>query len=295
MVALAESFAATAADGVTPIEVLVFKPSDYDPSRRYAIIDHEYGGPQVSSVPWGSFNCPSSAQTYVRSAALAELGFIVVLIDGRGTSDRDRRFHLESYGKLQDASNLDDHVEAIREIAAHDASLDLERIGIIGFSGGGFLAAHGILRYPEFYRVAVAGSGNYDNRIFWHTWGERYHGAGDEAHWRAQSAATYAKNLRGKLLLTHGLLDVGCHPAQVFELIEALQRENKDYDLIVFPNAAHELPGYGERRGWDYLVKHLNAMEPPTGISITTGHDLIMALVESRRHQSAEGQPMSAE
>jgi len=266
-----ELLRAVAADGTTPLNALVFRPSDWSPDRTYPVLDHEYGGPQVSWVNTGSFDEPFS---YVRSAALAELGCIVVLVDGRGTASRDRAFHLASYGKLHTASNLEDHVAAIQQLAAVDRSVDLTRVGIHGFSGGGYMAVHGILRFSEFYRVGVAAAGNYDNRIFDCTWAERYHGLVGEADYVAQSTTTYAKNLRGKLLLVHGMLDIGVHPAQLFQLVDALEQENKDFDLVLLPNGKHELGSYAERRIWDYLVRHLVGAEPPAGIEIKTGDDL---------------------
>ena len=182
-----------AADGKTEIDGVVFRPSDYDPQKKYPVIDYVYGGPQAAYVPKGF-----GQSAYHDAASLAELGFVVTMIDGRGTIQRSRAFHMESYRKAETASNLEDHIAGIRQLAAADPGIDLARVGITGFSGGGYMTAIGMFRFPDFYKVGVAGSGNYDQRLFWATWGERHEGypAGD--YYKQQAALTYAKGLKGK-------------------------------------------------------------------------------------------------
>lgn len=247
-----------AVDGKTEINGLVFKPSDYDPARKYPVIDYIYGGPQTAYVPTGFAH-----GAYLEAASLAELGFVTVMIDGRGTPQRSRAFHTTSYGKVETASNLDDHIAGIRQLSAADPAIDDSRVGIIGFSAGGYMAASAMLRYPEFFKVGIAASGNHDQRLFWSTWGERYEGYPVEDNYKQQANSTYAAHLKGKLLLVHGLLDLGVHPAALFQLEQALIDHNKDFDLLLFPRSHHDIPGYGTRRTWDYFVTNLAGEHTP--------------------------------
>jgi dipeptidyl-peptidase 4 len=247
-----QTVALTAADGKTEINGLVFKPSDYDPAKKYPVIDYIYGGPQTAYVPTGFAH-----GAYLEAASLAELGFVTVVIDGRGSAQRSRAFHTASYGKVETASNLEDHIAGIRQLSAADPAIDDSRVGIIGFSAGGYMAASAMLRYPDFFKVGVAAGGNHDQRLFWNTWGERYEGYPVNDNYEQQANLTYASNLKGKLLLVHGLLDIGVHPAAVFQLEQALIDHNKDFDLLLFPRSHHDIPGYGTRRIWDYFVTNL--------------------------------------
>jgi dipeptidyl-peptidase 4 len=248
----------TAADGKTEMSGLVFKPSDYDAAKKYPIIDYIYGGPQIAYVPTGFAD-----EAYLEAASLAELGFVTVMIDGRGTAERSRAFHTASYGKVETASNLDDHIGGIRQLSAADPAIDASRVGIIGFSGGGYMTASAMLRYPDFFKVGVAASGNHDQRLFWNTWGERYEGYPVGDYYKQQANVTYAANLKGKLLLVHGLLDIGVHPAAMFQLEQALIDHNQDFDLLLFPRSHHDIPGYGTRRVWDYFVSNLAGERTP--------------------------------
>ncbi len=261
-----EPFQTLAADEETPISGVLMKPSTFDPDKQYPVIDYIYGGPQVSHVPEsiGDMN-------FMRARTLAELGFVVVIIDGRGTIERSREFRESSYSAVHTASDLEDHIAAIRQLAEKYEWIDDSRVGITGFSGGGYMTASAMLRFPEFFDVGVAGAGNHDQRLFWSTWGERYHGAVEGDNYAAQANLTYAGNLEGKLLFIHGLLDYGVHPAALFQLTQALIDANKDFDLILLPQAAHSLNGWAERRLWDYFVTHLAGEEPPetfAGVSI---------------------------
>jgi dipeptidyl-peptidase 4 len=248
----------TAADGKTEINGLVFKPSDFDPAKKYPVIDYIYGGPQIAYVPTGFAH-----GAYLEAASLAELGFVTVIIDGRGSAQRSRAFHTASYGKVETASNLEDHIAGIRQISAADPAIDGSRVGIIGFSAGGYMAASAMLRYPDFFKVGIAAGGNHDQRLFWSTWGERYEGYPLGENYPQQANVTYAGNLKGKLLLVHGLLDIGVHPAAVFQLEQALIDHNKDFDLLLFPRSHHDIPGYGTRRTWDYFVANLAGESTP--------------------------------
>lgn len=273
-----------AADGITRIYGLLFSPWCPDPGRKAPLIDFIYGGPQVSFVPKNAGAEPMAARTYAEAAALASLGCYVLLLDGRGTAWRERAFRHASYRAVQTASSLEDHIAAIEQLAARNGDIDMERIGITGFSGGGYMSALAALRHGEFFKVTVAGGGNYDQAAFWHCWGERYHGLFDEDHYRAQAAKHYAAGLQGKLLLVHGLLDSGCHPGPLFQLVQALIDENKDFDLVVIPKAAHEWTGYGQRRRIDYFVQHLfGAVPPPARRFLETTEIAIARLAANSR------------
>jgi dipeptidyl aminopeptidase/acylaminoacyl peptidase len=154
-----------AADGKTRTYGLVFRPSDCGAAKRYPVVDYVYGGPQAAYVPKGF-----GQSEYRDAASLAELRFVTIMIDGRGTVQRSRAFHEESYGRAEHASDLEDHIAAIRQLAATDPAIDATRVGITGFSAGGYLTASAMLRYPDFYSVGVAMSGSHDFRLFWGTW-----------------------------------------------------------------------------------------------------------------------------
>ena len=261
----------TAADGKTQISGLVFRPSNYDRQKKYPVIDYVYGGPQVAYVPKGF-----DEGNYMTVASLAELGFVAVVIDGRGTSQRSREFHVQSYGKYESSSNIEDHIAAIRELAAKDPAIDASRVGITGFSAGGYLTASAMFRHPEFYKVGVAASGNHDQRLFWATWGERYEGYPVGDYYQQQANLTYAGKLTGKLLLIQGLLDTGVHPGQVFQLEQALIGANKNFDILTFPQVQHWVPGYGTRRTWDYFVLNLAGETPPHEFLLKSHDDYVL-------------------
>ncbi|TQK30476.1 dipeptidyl aminopeptidase/acylaminoacyl peptidase [Arthrobacter sp. SLBN-53] len=257
-----ERFRAIAADGETPIYGLLWRPHDFDPQRRYPIIEHTYPGPQnYRAEP------VFDAMHHGEPEAYAALGFAVVAIDGRGTAARSKAFHDHSYGDLGNAGALDDHVAAIRQLGHRYRWLDTGRVGITGQSAGAFAAARALLMYPDFYRVAVATSGNHDNGVNLAMWAEHYHGDVSTEGKRAISNASLAENLQGKLLLIHGELDDNAHPYMTMRLADALIKADKDFDLIMIPGAEHALIGrqhYFLRRTWDYFVRHLHGSEPPT-------------------------------
>lgn len=267
-----------AADGATDIYGLLFKPADYDPAKSYPVIDHVYGGPQIPHTPRAPFTEFGETTTFLESAALTRLGAYVLVLDGRGTAYRERDFRQASYRAAQTASDIDDHIAGIRQLAAQNPAMDLSRVGITGFSGGGYATALAALRRGDFFTVAVAGGGNYDQSLFWHGWGERYHGTYDAEHYRTQAARTYADGLTGKLMLVHGLRDAGCHPAALFQLTQALIDSEKDFDLVLLPEAGHEMTGYALRRRLDYFVTHLLGDTPPSGIKMASPlSELILA------------------
>ena len=258
-----------ARDGRTDLYGLMFTPSSLDSTRKYPVVNYIYPGPQTGSVGSRSFS-PARGD----NQALAELGFIVVAIDGMGTPWRSKSFHDAYYGKMGD-NTLPDQVAGMKELASRYAFIDLDKAGIWGHSGGGFATADAMFKYPDFFKVGIAESGNHDNRVYEDDWGERYQGllernAGTD-NYAAEANQTYAKNLKGKLLLAHGTLDDNVPPNNTTLVVDALIKANKDFDLIMLPNQAH---GYGAmapymmRRRWDYFVKNLMGAEPPKEFEI---------------------------
>ncbi len=246
-------------DGVTDIYGLVFTPVKMNASGKYPVINYIYPGPQGGSVGNWSFNVARADHQ-----ALAELGFIVVLMEGTSNPFRSKSFHDMSYGNMAE-NTLPDQITAIRQLASR-YPIDTNRVGIWGHSGGGFATAAAMFRYPDFFKVGVAQAGNHDNRNYEDDWGERYNGLAENADYEAQANQKYAKNLKGKLMLAHGMLDNNVPPYNTLLVVEALHKANKDYDLVIFPNSAHGFGIYNPymmRRRWDYFVRHLLNTEPP--------------------------------
>ncbi len=256
-------------DGTTDIYGLMYTPTDLDSTAKYPIIDYIYPGPQSGSVGPRSFS-PARRD----NQALAELGFVVVAIDGMGTPGRSKAFHDTYYGHMGD-NTLPDQVTGIRQLAERYPWIDIDHVGIWGHSGGGFATADAMFRYPDFFKVGISESGNHDNRNYEDDWGERYQGLlmreGDSDNYAEQANQMHAANLKGKLLLAHGGMDSNVPPYNTYLVVEALIKANKDFDLLVFPNAGH---GYGRdtdymmRRRWDYFVRNLLGAEPPVGYEI---------------------------
>lgn len=260
----AEVFKVTARDGLTDLWGLVYRPSDFDSTKSYPIISHIYPGPQRGSVgDWG-FNTGADGS----ARALAELGFIVVELEHMGTPLRSKAFHDFYYANMGD-NGIPDHIAAIKQLAARHRYIDTERVGIYGHSGGGFASTDAILRYPDFFKVAVSEAGNHDNRTYGYWWGDKYQGPFESDTLRKtdnyETAANYtlAGNLRGKLLLMHGDMDTNVHPANTLRVVDALIKAEKEFDMLIFPDAQHALPPYAVKRTWDYFVRHLLGADPP--------------------------------
>jgi dipeptidyl-peptidase 4 len=254
-----------ARDGVTDLYGLMYRPTNFDPSKTYPIVNHVYPGPQRGSVGGRGFIASRGD-----SQSLAELGFVVVEIDGLGTPSRSKAFH-EAYGGDLSDNTLPDQIAAMKELAARYAWIDLDRAGIWGHSGGGYAAAAAMFRYPEFFKVGISESGNHDNRVYEDDWGEKWQGlllrnADGATNYDNQANQSIAKNLKGKLLLAHGTMDPNVPFNNTLLVVDALIKANKDFDLLVLPNQAH---GYGAasnymtRRRWDYFVRYLLGAEPP--------------------------------
>lgn len=258
-----EVFSVKARDGATDIYGLIYFPDDLDESRLYPVIDHIYPGPQVGSV--GSWTFKSGGEDF----ALAKLGFVVVQLDHMGTPHRSKAFHDVYYGDFND-NGLPDHVTAIKQLAARYPFMDLDRVGIYGHSGGGFASTDAMMKYPDFFKVAVSGAGNHDNASYNIYWAEKYQGllvqdsASGDNNFTEEANKTHVAKLKGKLLLMHGDMDDNVHPAMTVQLIDELTKANKDYDLVWAPDRAHGLnEPYFVRRRWDYFVRHLLGAEPP--------------------------------
>ena len=261
-----EPFSVEGRDGETPVFGLMVRPTTFDPSRRYPVLDYIYQGPQRLQTPkaLGSAQYWSNGTRLWEMQGLAELGFVVVTIDGMGTPYRSKAFHDVAFRNLGDAG-LPDHIAALRQLADRNPYLDLNRVGIFGHSAGGYASAHAILQYPDFFKVAVSSAGNHDHRTDKAIWVERYMGFPVGDHYREQANPTLAAKLKGRLLLMHGELDENVHPAATLQLADALVRANRNFDLAILPGQTHAMTDhpYFIRRRWDYFVQHLLGIDPP--------------------------------
>ncbi len=239
---------------------LMFTPTNLDKTKKYPVVNYIYPGPQGGGVGTRNFGPARSDHQ-----ALAELGFIVVIIDGTCNPDRSKSFHDACYGNMAD-NTLEDQIAGLKQLAEKNPYMDLTRVGVWGHSGGGFATAMAMFKFPDFYKVGISESGNHDNRNYEDDWGERYIGLLSGDNYEKQATQIYAKNLKGKLLIAHGGMDDNVPPYNSYLVVDALVKANKDFDLIIFPNARH---GYGQdsyymmRRRWDYFVKNLLGAEPP--------------------------------
>jgi dipeptidyl aminopeptidase/acylaminoacyl peptidase len=253
-------------DGTTDLYGLMFKPSHFDASKKYPIVNNVYPGPQTGSCGSREF---SAAHRDMQS--LAELGFIVICIDGMGTPWRSKTFHEAYYANLGD-NTIPDQVAGMKDLAAQYPFIDLDRVGMYGHSGGGNATAAAMFHFPDFFKVGIAESGNHDERDYEDDWAEKWAGievknADGTSNYDSQANQNYAKNLKGHLLLAHGTMDDNVPPNNTLLVVDALIKANKDFDLLMIPNVAH---GYGPasqymmRRRWDYFVRYLAGATPPT-------------------------------
>lgn len=255
-----EPFVAKARDGVTDIYGVIIRPSHVNPNRKYPVIEDIYAGPQSSFVP-KTFSANRGNQ------ALAELGFIVVHIDGLGTGNRSKAFHDVCYKNLGDGG-YPDRIAWMRAAAAKYPYMDLTRVGIHGMSAGGYNAAHALLAHPEFYKVGVAMSGNHDHRTDKVWWNELWMGYPVGPHYAAQSNMTMAGNLTGKLLIMAGDLDDNVNPAaSTLQFASALIKANRDFDLLIIPGMKHAIIPYETCKMWNYYVRNLLGIDPPANFS----------------------------
>jgi dipeptidyl-peptidase-4 len=259
-------FTVKARDGKTDLYGLMFKPTNFDASKKYPIVNYVYPGPQTGSCGGRSFQ-PGHSDLQ----PLAELGFVVICIDGMGTPWRSKTFHEAYYADLGD-NTIPDQVAGMKELAARYPWIDLDRAGMYGHSGGGNATAAALFHYPDFFKVGISESGNHDNRDYEDDWAEKWAGLlvkqpDGSSNYDSQANQATAKNLKGHLLLAHGTMDDNVPPNNTLLVVDALIKANKDFDLLIIPNAHH---GYGAasqymtRRRWDYFVRYLAGAIPPT-------------------------------
>ncbi|HUH31785.1 MAG TPA: DPP IV N-terminal domain-containing protein [Rhodanobacter sp.] len=258
-------FTVRARDGKTDLYGMLFKPTNFDATQRYPIIDYVYPGPQTGSVRGRSFSAARGDHQ-----ALAELGFIVVAVDGMGTPWRSKAFHDAYFGHIED-NTLPDQVTALQQLGARYPWIDLARVGIWGHSGGGNATAAAMFHYPDFFKVGWAESGNHDNRNYEDDWAEKWQGLlvtdkDGKTNYDAQANQNFAGNLQGRLMLVHGSMDDNVPPYETLLVVDALIKANKNFDMLMLPNARH---GYAQdtpyvtRRRWDYFVQYLAGNTPP--------------------------------
>lgn len=264
-------FTVKSADERWDLYGLLYTPTDIDYNAKYPVVVYIYPGPQGGSVR--SFDFRAGRSDF---QAVAELGFVVYLLEGSCNPNRSKSFHDACYGNMGE-NTLPDQVSGLKQLAAKYPYIDLDRVGIWGHSGGGFATVSAMFKYPDFFKVGIAESGNHDNRNYEDDWGERYIGLEKRyekgsSNYEAQANQLYAKDLKGKLLLVHGGMDNNVPPYNSYLVADALIKANKDFDLLIFPNARH---GFGVdyyymmRRRWDYFIQHLKDGTPPKEYKIT--------------------------
>lgn len=269
-----EPFTALARDGKTPIYGILVKPYGFDPARKYPVVDYAYGGSSAIITPKAfCFSTIPNEDPMGGLQSLAQLGFVGIIVDGLATPRRSKAIHDYVYGRAEECCGLEDHVCAIRQLAERFSWIDPDRVGIWGQSGGGYAAARALLDYPDFYKVGVSVCGNHDQTVYGAFWGERWIGPYSEEAYRSQANQTCADKLTGKLLLIHGEADDNVHVSAAMRLADALIKANKDFDMLIVPNADHSvgLLPYVVRRRWDYFVRFLAGQTPPREFSIDQG------------------------
>jgi dipeptidyl aminopeptidase/acylaminoacyl peptidase len=252
-------------DGTTDLYGFMFKPTHFDAAKKYPIINYVYPGPQTGSCGNREFQA-----AHRDMQALAELGFIVVCIDGMGTPFRSKAFHEAYYANLGD-NTIPDQLAGMRDLAKRYPFIDLDRVGIWGHSGGGNATVAAMLHYPDFFKVGIAESGNHDQRDYEDDWAEKWAGLevtkpDGTSNYDSQANQNFAKNLKGHLLLAHGTMDDNVPPNNTLLLVDALIKANKDFDLLMIPNVPHNYgpaSQYMMRRRWDYFVRYLAGGIPP--------------------------------
>jgi len=254
-----------ARDGQTDLYGLLFRPTDFDAAKRYPVVDYVYPGPQAGSCGSRSFSA-----AHRDLGALAELGFAVVCIDGMGTAGRSKSFHDALFGDMGD-NTIPDQVAGIKQLATRFPWMDAARVGIYGHSGGGAAVTSAMFHFPDFFAVGISESGNHDNRVYEDDWAEKWIGlekknADGTSNYDSQANENFAAKLKGHLLLIHGTMDDNVPPNNTLLVVDALIKANKDFDLLMIPNARHgydDAAPYVMRRRWDYFVRWLAGGVPP--------------------------------
>ncbi len=267
-----EPFKVKAADGVTDLYGVMYKPFDFDPEKKYPIVDYVYPGPQTEATVY-----PFTRMT-PRTDRLAQAGFIVITVGNRGGHpDRSKWYHNYGYGNLRDYG-LADQKAAIQHLADRHKFIDIDRVGIHGHSGGGFMSTAAILQYPDFFKAAVSCAGNHDNNIYNRWWSETHHGVKEKGTEKGDTTFLYkidtnpqvASRLKGHLLLIHGDIDNNVHPGNTLRVVDALIRNNKRFDMLILPQQRHGFGDMNEYFYWrlvDYFSEHLRG-EKETSVDI---------------------------
>jgi dipeptidyl aminopeptidase/acylaminoacyl peptidase len=258
----------TASDGKTDIYGLLFRPTNFDPNRKYPIINQAYPGPQSGSVGSRAFSAARGDRQ-----ALAELGFVVVSIDGMGTPNRSKAFTDAYYGAMGRHNTIPDQIAGMKELARRFPWIDIDKTAMWGHSGGGFITADALLRAPfnDFFKVGIAESGNHDQRQYEDDWGERYQGPlvknpDGSDNYAIEATQNHAAGLKGRLFLIHGGMDNNVPPYNTYLVADALIKANKEFDMLIIPNAGHGFGPAGNYvmvQRWNYFVRHLLGAEPP--------------------------------
>ncbi len=245
-----EVFTAKGRDGVTDIWGVIIRPANFDPNKKYPVIEYIYAGPHDSHVP-------KSFSMVHRCSELSELGFITVMIDGMGTANRSKAFHDVCWQNLKDAG-FPDRIAWIKSAAEKYPEMDIEKMGIYGTSAGGQNAMGALLFHPEFYKVGVASCGCHDNRMDKMWWNEQWMGYPIGKHYAESSNVVNAHLLEGQLMLMLGELDNNVDPSSTLQVVKELIKHNKEFEFVILPGAGHTDGGkYGERKRRDFFVKHL--------------------------------------
>lgn len=259
-----ETFAAKGRDGQTDIWGLIFRPSNFNPQKKYPVIDYIYAAPGGQYVP------KRFASIYRNPTPLAELGFIVVQIDGMGTSFRSKSFESICYKNLKDAG-LPDRMAWIRAAAKKYPEMDLERVGIFGTSAGGQEAMTATLLHPAFYKAAYAACGCHDNRLGLMWWNEQWMGYPVNDSYITCSNVENANLLKTPLMLVVGEMDKNVDPSSTMQVVNALVKAGKDFELVVLPGTGHTMgEEYGEHKRFDFFVKNLLGVFPPSWDKVKT-------------------------
>lgn len=251
-----EVFCAKGRDGETDIWGVIVRPVDFDPAKKYPVIEYIYAGPHDSFVP-------KSFSVSPVDGALAQLGFILVQMDGMGTANRSKKFHDVCWKNLKDGG-FPDRIAWMKSAAARYPEMDIDRVGIYGCSAGGQSAMGALLFHPDFYKVGVAACGCHDNRMDKIWWNEQWMGYPVGKEYEESSNMENAQHLQGKLMLILGELDDNVDPSTTYQVVNALIKANKEFELVVLPNQRHTMGGaYGERKRRDFFVRHLQELETP--------------------------------
>jgi dipeptidyl aminopeptidase/acylaminoacyl peptidase len=257
-----ETFSVKGDDGITDIYGVIYKPFDFDSTKKYPVIEYVYPGPQTEAVN------KSFSKGMDRIDRLAQLGFVVVTSGNRGGNpSRSKWYHNYGYGNLRDYG-LADRKAVIEQLADKYAYIDINKVGIHGHSGGGFMSTAAMLVYPDFFKVAVSNAGNHDNSIYNRWWSEKHHGVKENISEKNDTTFSYmieknpdvAKNLKGKLMLINGEIDNNVHPANTMRMVNALIKANKRFDMLVLPTQRHgfgDMTEYWFWRSADYFSKWL--------------------------------------